>query len=128
MSQQPVLNLPAQSCCHVAAESLGALRTALANGLWKTAAQLAAHGLDDRTLRAIVEEHGEEFVTGNQGYKLMAAATIDELRKGAGRLRSQARKMTQRSITLLNEAHRRLHTPQRETLSPVQQPRSNHEN
>lgn len=86
------------------------LRAALADGGWHTAKDLNKfYGLDDRELRVVVEFHGEEFVTGNRGYRLMVAATIDEIRQSAGRLRAQATKMIARAITLENAAHRRIH-------------------
>lgn len=91
------------------AEALQALRMALADGGWHTARSMVSLGLDERELRVIAECHGEEFVTGNRGYRLMSAATVDEIRQSAGRLRAQATKMLARAIALENAAHRRLH-------------------
>jgi hypothetical protein len=92
------------------ADVVQALRNALSDGEWHTARTLLQeHGLNDRELRSIVEFHGEEFVTGNRGYRLMIAATVDEIRESAGRLRAQAEKMFARVVQLECAAHRRLH-------------------
>jgi hypothetical protein len=107
---QPELNLVTPAEREPSAVALQCLRNGLADLQWHTAKELAARfDVSDRELRAVAEFHGEEFVSGNKGYRLMSAATIDEIRQCAGRLQSQVTKMQARIVQLTNAAHRRLH-------------------
>lgn len=91
------------------AETVQALRTALADGEWHTARELLKHGLDERALRVVVEHHCTEFITGNKGYRLLTPKTADEACQCAARLRSQGRKMIERATRLEAAAHRIIH-------------------
>lgn len=120
---QPELSLTTPSERGPTAEAVQALRNGLADGAWHTAREIAARfGVGDRELRVVAEFHGEEFVAGNRGYRLMSAATVDEIRQCADRMQSQVTKMQARIVHLRNAAHRRLHQ------SPSPQPEPTHAN
>lgn len=75
--------------------------------VWTTAGQLAGHlGLSDRTVRNLAEASDGQIVSapGCPGYKHFDHCTPAELARAADKLRSQARKMLQRSIRLRNKA------------------------
>jgi hypothetical protein len=78
---------------------------------WSTAREIAAEtGLSDRKIRELASRHGDEILSGpgSPGYKLLSAATLEEIRHTAARMGSQAAAMRERQVRLLREAHRRV--------------------
>lgn len=75
-------------------------RDALADGDWHTARELARLGLDDRTLRTILEDDPEGYVSTDKGYRRIEMATREDIAKSAARLLSQGRKMVRRGMRL----------------------------
>lgn len=75
---------------------------------WTTAKEITADlGLTDRQIRQLARDHRGSILSGpgSPGYKLISAATLDEINHTADRLRSQAREMLAGSIRLRKVAH-----------------------
>lgn len=75
---------------------------------WQTAKQLsAALGFRDRKIRQLAEKSGGEVVSapGSSGYKHITRCTGEEISHAADQLRSQGRRMLERSIRLRRAAH-----------------------
>lgn len=62
----------------------------------------------DRTVREIAESSRGAIISGQQGYRLTAEATGEEIYHASHWLRSQARKMMERSIEIEQAGHRRI--------------------
>jgi hypothetical protein len=75
---------------------------------WTTAREItAALDLSDRQIRQIARDHRHLILSGpgSPGYKLITAATLEEINHTADRLRSQAREMLAGCIRLRKVAH-----------------------
>lgn len=85
----------------------------LAGRGWLTAAQIVtALGLPEgesgkRQVRAAAEASGGELISGQDGYKLTAEATPDELHHASAWLESQGRTMIARAVAQRNVWHAR---------------------
>lgn len=70
----------------------------LEDGQWHRGRQLCAQlDTDERTIRALADASGGAVISSSAGYKLLRAATNDEIDHAEARLISQGRKMIERA-------------------------------
>jgi len=100
---QPTLWQQRQSNEHLVA----ALVARLNGAGWQTARQLRADGYNDRTLRAIASASAGRIISGQRGYCLIEAATVEDARHAAAWLRHQAAEMNARAADIERAMHRR---------------------
>ena len=86
----------AQRAPKVRAIDIADFISALRGRGWMTAKALRAFG-SDRVLRAMAEHSEGRIISGQQGYRLLAEATIEEVQACIGALESQSRKMALRA-------------------------------
>lgn len=87
---------------------LAKLESALTVGVWLSAKQLSQlTGLNDREIRHLAQNSDGRIITGNNGYKLIAHATVLEVNECTNRLRSQAKRMIGRVIQIQRRYHAR---------------------
>ena len=86
---------------------VAALSDLLRGAGWQTAKQLARHGFNDRTLRAIASASHGQIISGQKGYALIAEATVEDARHAAAWLRRQGNLMIQRAADIERAMHRR---------------------
>ncbi len=94
--QQPALPQLARVLARAAAQRHEVM-TALSDGQWHTAADLAQLGIGDRTARAVAEGSAGQIISGQQGYKLTVSATLEEVAHAENWLKAQAQKMITRA-------------------------------
>jgi hypothetical protein len=77
---------------------------------WRTARDIAAHPelrFVDRYTRTLAEHSAGAIIGSDQGYKLTAEASPEELNEWKGRYQSQIRRMTERLISTERAWHSR---------------------
>ena len=73
---------------------------------WVPAAQLErVKGWKERKCRAMAEESNGRVISGQRGYKATECATPKEIRQATNWLWSQARKMSDRAVSIQRVAH-----------------------
>jgi hypothetical protein len=78
-----------------------ALLDCLADGAWHPAPEIeASTGITPREIRQLAEENGHLIIGQSRGYKLVAAATAEELDRAYRSLLSRAEKLSARARTL----------------------------
>jgi L-asparaginase II len=86
---------------------VAALSDLLRGSGWQTAKQLARHGFNDRTLRAIASASHGQIISGQRGYALITEATVDEANHAAHWLEHQAKAMLARAYDIRRAMHQR---------------------
>lgn len=75
---------------------------------WMRAADLArALRANDRRIRQLANLAAGRVISGQQGYKLTAEATMEEIDRASAWLRSQAKEMTHRALQIDRVYHAR---------------------
>ena len=81
---------------------------ALADGVWHSRAELKAAGWQERHVRLARQHSGGRVIFGQAGYRLAAAANVDEINACINTLESQAKVMFNEAQAVRKAAHGRL--------------------
>lgn len=83
------------------------LVSALRGRGWVPARRLAIlMGINDRQVRAYAEQAQGEILSGQQGYRLIEGANLDDVDHASAWLISQGKKMIRRALDIKRRAHR----------------------
>lgn len=105
MTNQPQLSFESPAPRVTSAE-VAVLIAVLSGQGWVTAKQLWA-SWTDRQLRALASASEGRIVSGQRGYALIEAVTVEEANHAAAWLRHQGTKMIQRAYEIEQAMHRR---------------------
>lgn len=99
--------LPFGRAPRIEADDIADLVRALTGHDWRSARELAGEGWNDRRLRATASASEGRIVSGQKGYALIEAVTVEEAQHAADWLDRQARSMSKRASEIRRAMHRR---------------------